>query len=109
MALSLIEKVKLQRIVSEKLTALQGGKLSLLEKVKAQREMMDAHKKLTAETIAPPPPPDMDPDLKRLIDGEFNSLSPLDFLAKVKEIAVRIDDIEPVKEPTIRFIELRAA
>ena len=43
--------------------------------------------------------------LQALIDGKYNSEGPERFLAILKEIVDEIEDIEPVKEPTIRYIE----
>ena len=43
--------------------------------------------------------------LQALIKGEYNKEKPEKFLAILKEIVDEIRDVEPVKEPTIKFIE----
>ena len=44
--------------------------------------------------------------LQALIEGKYNKEKPERFLAILKEIVDEIRDIEPVKEPTIKFIEM---
>lgn len=49
--------------------------------------------------------PEQNQKLADLIAGKFDSLDPLAFLGKLKEIADEINDIEPLKGPAIAYIE----
>ena len=42
--------------------------------------------------------------LRALIDGKYDQEEPQRFLAILKEVIDEIQDVEPVKEPTIRYV-----
>jgi hypothetical protein len=102
--LSFSEKRKLQKIVQEGLAGLDAG-LSFAEKRRVQKDIADALAKLNAAI-------DTGIDNQKLADliaGKFNGEAPERFLAILKEIVKEINDVEPVKEPTIKYIEANAA
>jgi len=48
-------------------------------------------------------------DLLDLQAGKFDSLDPLAFLGKLKQISDQINDVEPLKAPALRYLDLNAA
>ncbi|MFH1984766.1 MAG: hypothetical protein ABIL58_23240 [Pseudomonadota bacterium] len=103
--LSFSEKRKLQKIVKDGLAGLDTG-LSFSEKRRVQKEIADALAKLNATIDQSPDKAAENQKLADLIAGKFNGEEPERFLAILKEIVAEIQDIEPVKEPTIRYIEV---
>ncbi len=104
MALSFSEKRSLQKVIATNLASLQAGTLSFQEKRRFQKEIQDAFIKLK-ETV------DLAPDVQNqkladLIAGKYNSDPPEGFLKVLKDIIEEINDIEPVKAPTINYIEV---
>jgi len=48
-------------------------------------------------------------DLLDLQTGKFDNLDPLAFLGKLKQISDQINDVEPLKGPALRYLDLNAA
>lgn len=103
MALSFAEKRSLQKVIATNLASLQAGDLSFQDKRRFQKEIQEAFAKLK-EAV----------DLKQevqnqkladLIAGKYNNEPPEGFLMVLKEIIEEINDIEPIKPPTINYIE----
>lgn len=101
MALSFKEKRTLQKTVAAKMEELKGGSLSFKEKRAAQKELKDAFEKLQVKVEGNVE----NAKLKELVDGKYNNLKPLEFIGVLKEIVDEIKDIEPVKDPTIAYVE----
>jgi uncharacterized Fe-S cluster-containing radical SAM superfamily enzyme len=99
--LSFSEKRKLQKIVQEGLISLDAG-LSFTEKRKVQKSIAGALSRLNVDVKAE------NQKLADLIAGKFDGEPPERFLAILKDIATEIDSIEPIKPPTIRYIEATA-
>lgn len=103
MALSFKEKRAIQKTVRAKIGELKSGDLSFKEKRAAQKELRAALAKLKVKVDA-----GHDSEkLRKLVAGDYDSLSPVAFLAVLKEIVDEIDDIEPVKPPTIRYVQAK--
>ena len=81
MELSLRDKIALQRQVKENLDTLKAGVSNLRERISLQRQVKEGLDKLRGTTTQPEKS-----DYQRLLDGEYDNLSPLKFYAKVKEI-----------------------
>lgn len=106
MALSVREKLQLQKIVREKQATLEQGGLKVREKLEAQKAMREALEKLLVKVEAGAE----NELLKSLLNGDFNSLSPLPFIEKLREVVASLDgDIEPVKSGVIGFVEYKIA
>jgi hypothetical protein len=102
MALSVREKLTLQKIVREKSGELEQGGMKVREKLAAQRAMREALEKLNQKIDAG----GTSPLLADLIAGKFNDLGPVQFIVKLRQVVASIDGlIEPVKQPTIGYIE----
>lgn len=105
MALSFMEKRVLQKIVQQKLEQLKGGTLDFKEKRAAQKELKDTFSKLKVKIDKGAE----NEKLKKLVAGDYNDETPERFLRILKEIIEEIGDIEPVKQPTVTYIESRLA
>ena len=104
MALTVREKLKLQKIVRGKGAELEQGGLKIREKLAAQREMREALEKLNAKIDA-----GADNQLLRdLLDGKFNNLNPVQFIGKLKEVVASLDgDIEPTKPGAVGYVNAK--
>jgi len=109
MALNFGEKRKLQAIVKTKLAALKAGSLSFAEKRNAQKELKDAFSKLKVNIDLNPDAAQQNQMLADLIAGKFNDEQPDVFLKILYRISKEIESIEPVKPPTIKYIEIHKA
>jgi len=103
MALSFSEKRTLQKVISTNLASLQAGSLSFADKRRFQKEIQDAFTKLK-EVV------DLKPDIQSqkladLIAGKYNNEPPEAFLRVLKEVIEEINSIDPIKPPTIAYIE----
>lgn len=106
MALSVREKLQLQKIVREKQAALEQGGLKVREKLEAQKAMREALEKLLVKVEAGAE----NELLKALLNGDFNSLAPLPFIEKLREVVASLDgDIQPIKPGVVNFIEYKIA
>lgn len=106
MSLSVREKLTLQKIVREKQAALEQGGLKVREKLEAQKAMREALEKLLVKVEAG----GGSPLLEALLRGDFNSLTPIAFIGKLREVVDSIGgEIEPVKPGVIGFVESKAA
>lgn len=103
--LSFAEKRKLQKIVKDGLEGLDAG-LSFAEKRLVQKEIADALAKLNAAIDTKPDLASENQKLADLIAGKFNDVLPERFLAILKEIVREINTVDPVKEPTVKYIEV---
>ena len=102
MALSVREKLQLQKIVREKQAALEQGGLKVREKLEAQKAMREALEKLLVK-VEDGAENEL---LKALLNGDFNNLAPLPFIEKLREVVASLDgDIQPVKAPVVSYIE----
>lgn len=107
--LSRKEKNELKKQIGELLKGLSGD-LSRKDKNDAKREIGALMKRLgeAAGGVEQAPEPTTSPDLERLIAGDFDDLDVDPYLAKITEISDAMGgDIEPLKEPMIRYIEKR--
>ena len=107
--LSRKEKNELKKQIGELLKRL-GEDVSRKEKNDAKREIGSLMKRLGETGAASEPESGIitNPDLEKLIAGEFDDLSDDDFINKITEISDAMGgDIEPLKEPMIRYIEKR--
>ena len=103
MALSFSEKRSLQKVITTNLASLQASTLSFQDKRRFQKEIQDAFVKLKA--VVDLKPEAQNQRLADLISGKYNNEPPEVFLKVLKEIIEEINDIEPVKPPTITYIE----
>ena len=105
MALGFKEKRALQKVVAEKQAALTEGGLGFRDKREAQKAMQEALAKLSAAVDAGK----TSPKLEALIAGKYNGEPPVRFLKILEEVVQELGgDIDPVKEPVIRYIEANA-
>lgn len=104
MALSFSEKRSLQKVITTNLASLQAGNLSFQDKRRFQKELQDAFAKLKA--VVELKPEIQNQKLSDLVAGKYNAEPPEGFLKILKEIIEEINDIEPVKPPTINYIEV---
>ena len=105
MALSFVEKRKIQGIIEDRLKALAESGVAFAAKRTMQKELEDAFAKLN-ETIAIEPEKAAENEmLAALIAGKFNGEPPEKFLKILKTIIDEIKVVEPVKAPTIAYIE----
>ena len=104
MALSFTEKRKIQKELIPDLERLDSEDLGFKEKREVQKRVIHKVSLLTGDAAR------VERSLlDKLNAGEFDSLEPLEFLKKLKAI---VDDeiggdIEPIKEPTVRYIDTR--
>jgi hypothetical protein len=104
MALSVREKLQLQKIVREKQAALEHGGLKVREKLEAQKAMREALEKLLVKVESGAG----NELLKSLLKGDFNSLAPLPFIEKLREVVASLEgDIGPIKPGVVNFIEYK--
>jgi ATP-dependent protease ClpP protease subunit len=108
MTLSFKEKRELTKIVTGKTTEIQNGGLSFKEKRAATKALNDAVVKLNGKIDSMDKKgADTPPALQDLIDGKFNDLTPVQFIAKLEEINKELDSVDPLKEPTLNYIEAK--
>ena len=74
-----------------------------------QKELEDAFAKLNEQIDLKPDTAGQNQKLADLIAGKFNDEEPVRFLKILKEITDEIQSVDPVKEPTIKYIELKKA
>lgn len=103
MALSFSEKRSLQKIVDAKQAELDAENLPFSTKRAAQKALDDALAQLDAAIERNPEVRNQ--KLADLIAGKYNNEPPDVFLMVLKEIIEETNDIEPVKPPTITYIE----
>ncbi|WP_028325829.1 hypothetical protein [Desulfatirhabdium butyrativorans] len=109
MALSFSEKRKIQAIIESKLKALGESGVSFSAKRAMQKELEDAFAKLNAAIDLNPDTAQQNQKLADLIAGKFNNEQPDVFLKIIKQISDEIQSVDPIKEPTITYIELKKA
>jgi len=106
MALSFTEKRSLQKIVDAKQAELEAGGLSFVEKRAAQKALYDALAQLDISVeLAAVDAVEENQKLADLIAGKFNNETPEAFLKVLKDVIEEINAIDPVKPPTISYIE----
>jgi hypothetical protein len=103
MPISFTEKRALQKVIATNLETLAAGDLPFSDKRRFQKEIQDAFSKLKA--VVDLKPEVQNQKLTDLIAGKYNAEPPEGFLKILKEIIEEINDIEPVKPPTISYIE----
>jgi ATP-dependent protease ClpP protease subunit len=102
MALSFKETRQLTKLVNSKIDEINAGGLSFKEKRAATKALNDAVEKLTAKGLDT----SSSPTLEKLLAGEYDKLPPIRFLAMLEKAVKEVDgDIEPIKQPVIRFID----
>jgi len=105
MALSFKEKRELQRIIATKQAELANGGMKFQQKREAQKAMAAALAKLNAKVDAGATSSLLDD----LIKGKFNDMSPVEFIAKLKEVVDSLEgDVQPVKPGVISYVEYQA-
>lgn len=108
MALSARDRIKLQKTIStikEKLKS--DDTLKARERIQLQKDMSAAFKKLKAELAKKPDVENQ--KLSDLIAGKYNEYLPSEFLKVIEAISEEIGSIEPVKDPTVKYIEANQA
>ncbi len=105
MALSFKEKRELTKIVTAKTVEIQNGGLSFKEKRAATKALNDAVVKLNGKIENMEAGTATPPLLQDLLDGKFNDLTPIRFIAKLEEINKELDSIDPMKPGVIGYIE----
>jgi acetate kinase len=104
MALSFKERNKIRKQIGQQTAQLEGAEgLTFKEKNRIRKEIGQLLAQLEAEI-------DKKPEVKNekltaLIAGKYNTEKPERFLVILQEIVDEIQDIEPVKEPVIQYIE----
>jgi|GEM_PF-1702424 len=107
MALSFTEKRKIQAVIESRLTVLDESGVSFTAKRAMQKELEDAFAKLNEQIGLQPEAAQQNQNLADLIAGKFNGEEPDRFLHILKNITDEIQAVDPVKEPTIKYIELK--
>ena len=107
MALSFTEKRKVQAIIEARLADLGASGISFSAKRAMQKELEDAFAKLNEQIDLQPDAAQQNQKLADLIAGKFNDLEPIQFLKTLKEITDEIQAVDPVKEPSIKYIETK--
>lgn len=109
MALSFTDKRKIQALIEDRLNSLGQTGFSFSQKRAFQKELEDAFAKLNEQIDLKPDEAGQNQKLVDLIAGKYNDLEPLPFLKIIKEITDEIQAVDPVKEPVIKYIELKKA
>ena len=109
MALSFKEKNQLRASISDFIAALGTQGVSFKEKGALRQQIADALAKLNEQIDLKPDTAGQNLKLADLIAGKFNDEEPVRFLKILKEITDEIQSVDPVKEPTIKYIELKKA
>ncbi len=105
MALSFSEKRALQKVIATNLAALAAGNLSFADKRGLQKGIQDAFIQLKEVVDLQPDAATQNQKLADLIAGKFNTETPEVFLKVLKDIITEINDVKPVIEPTVTYIE----
>lgn len=106
MALSFTEKRALQKVIATNLAALAAGNLSFTDKRGLQKGIQDAFIQLKEIVNLQPDAAAQNQKLADLIAGKFNTETPEVFLKVLKDIITEINDVKPVIEPTVKYIEV---
>jgi len=109
MALGFKEKRAVQTTITQKQAEIEAGTLGFSAKRAAQKELEDAFAKLNEQIDLQPEVAQQNQKLADLIAGKFNNEEPDRFLHIIKNITDEIQAVDPVKEPTIKYIELKKA
>jgi len=104
MKLTFSEKRGLQKTVADKQAELEAGTLPFAQKRAAQKALDDALAQLGAE-LERMPEDTQNQKLADLIAGKYNNEPPESFLKVLKEIIEEIKAVEPVKPPTIAYVD----
>jgi len=107
--LSFTEKRKVQATIETQLTALGETGISFSAKRSMQKELEDAFARLNEQIDLQPEAAQQNQKLADLIAGKFNDFEPVRFLKILKDITDEIKSVDPVKEPSIKYIELKKA
>lgn len=83
MELTLREKIALQRQIKENLNTLKAGVANLRERIALQRKIKEDLDKLRGISTTTQTEKS---EYQKLLDGAYNSLAPLDFFEKAKQI-----------------------
>ena len=100
-------KRTLTKIVIAKVSELKSGNLDRKQKRAATKELMDALRQLKAAIDLNPEAATENEKLRKLQAGDYDSLSPADFIKILREIVDEINDIEQVKIPAVKYIDKR--
>lgn len=102
MALTFKEKRDLTKVVNAKIGEIQAGGMDFKAKRAATKALNEALAKLGGQGVET-----SDSGLLAdLVAGKFNDLAPLAFLKKLEDTVAELNgNIEPVKEPTIAYIQ----
>lgn len=118
MALSKRDSLKYQGIIEDAIERLKQSDIPNREKLKLQGDIEDALEQLNAAIDSMPEGTSKPESLLKLEAGDFDKLEPLEYLKKLKEIVEEIKQkdgvpestaIEPIKQPTIRYIGKKLA
>ena len=106
MALSFKEKQDIRKRISAYLERLDAGDLPFREKNSIRKSVAELLAKLEAAIEVKPEV--QNEKLQALIEGKYNDETPAAFLKILKEIVDEINDIEPIKPPTIVYVKANA-
>jgi len=109
MALGFKEKRAVQTVITQKQAEIESGDLGFSAKRAAQKELEDAFSKLNEQIDLQSDAAQQNQKLADLIAGKFNDYEPIRFLKVLKEITDEIHVVDPVKDPSIKYIELKKA
>lgn len=109
MALSFKEKNQLRTSISEFIARLGEPGVTFKDRGALRQQIADALARLNEQIDLKPDTAEQNQKLADLIAGKFNDEEPIRFLKILKEITDEIQSVEPVKEPTIKYIELKKA
>lgn len=114
MALSILEKVGLQKQAATLKSELKAGELGILDKLAKQRELAAIMAKLKGEVVKPAPA-EVDEEgsdqeaeetlSMRYLRGDFNQESPVDFRKRILAVADEGMVLDDVKAGVTRWIE----
>lgn len=105
MALSFRERNQIRSAISDYLAQLDRQNLTFKEKSAIRRQIAEALAKLNEQIDLKPEAAQQNQDLADLIAGKFLNEPPEVFIKILDRIYRQINDIEPLKDPTIQYIE----
>lgn len=105
MALSFTEKRALQKVIATNLAGLAVSGVTFTEKRRLQKEVQDAFIRLKEAIDVQPDAANQNQKLADLIAGKFDADPPEVFLKLLKDIIAEINDVKPVIDPTVKYIE----
>ena len=114
--MSVLQKLQLQKTVAECTSKLRNGISNIAERLSVQKLLRETVAELKGVAVPDSNKKIEDQDTKptplynRLIAGEFYSLAPIAFMAKLKEVAKEIgEDVTKLHDPSIEYLRIHEA